>query len=327
MLAQAKYYQELGAGTSEFWSEILHGPASEAPAVLPDTVDSPDNLSLASCPPPGASEIPGSPGLASFEPHHKRTQSACLPVRPPRSHRPLSHQPAPSPTSYNMTLLCARPLSTPPPHPPYSPASSRISLASSQPSLVPQSPPVPRPASLYVPFVGRVDAPRAPPGRAARDILNAMSFAPTHDSFSSQDDNHSPAVPQRSRLFKSPKLRSKSSSLASIISTVSPKMSRKHEADLSSSMSSLGPFHSPSFSPSHPNNNCENSCLKVTHPPVIHPPPDLVLASTPGLAASAYSPQISRTPMTQSPLMFEFQNPSQLSSLAMIRESSPYQSS
>ena len=77
-------------------------------------------------------------------------------------------------------------------------------------------------------------------------------------------------------------------------------------------------------------NNCENSCLKVTHPPVIHPPPDLVLASTPGLVASAYSPQIHRTAMTQSPLMFDFQNPSQLpppSSLAMIRESSPYQSS
>ena len=328
VLAQAKYYKEQGAGR-EVWSEILQGGSVSGPG---DAVDSPDNLSLASCPVSGPA-----PGLG-FTPHHQRTQSACLPARPPRSHhRPLSHQP---PASPGLPLAMPRPVSTPPPFSVsssslFSMSGSRSQLSSissaSQPSLVPQSPPVPRPASLYVPFVGCVEAPRAPPGRAARDILHAMSYAPTHESFTSADDNHAPAIPPRSRLFRSPKLKSKSSSLASLIGTVSPKMSRRHEPEMSSSACSLAPLHSPTFSPSHPVNNCENSCLKVTHPPVIHPPPDLVQMTSSSLTSSTYSPQLART-VSPSPLMFDYPvlasaMPQPQSPLAMIREASPYQSS
>ncbi len=52
----------------------------------------------------------------------------------------------------------------------------------SQSSLLSTPPRPPRPRSLYVPFQGCVDQ---PPGRAAKDILNALSYAPTHESYSS----------------------------------------------------------------------------------------------------------------------------------------------
>ena len=294
-LAQAQYYSQCSAGDRDtVWSDILHPP------------DNLDNVSLQSCP---------LDNLSSFSPHHQRTQSACLPVRPPRSHRPLSHQPPPA----SPLTSAPRPVSTPPPYSFSSSylSSSRYSLTSSQQSLVPQSPPMPRPRSLYVPFVGCVDAPRAPPGRAARDILHAMSYAPT--SSDSPHDNHPP-----SQVFKSPALRSKSSSLASLLT---PRLARRQETEtaLFSSTSSL--LHSPTFSPSHPVNNCENSCLKVSHPPVLHPPPDLVqMTGSSSLTSSTYSPQPSSR-SSQSPLMFDFQNPSLLtqSSLTMIREASPYQ--
>ena len=307
VLAQAKYYHEQGGGAG-VWSDILH-PGAEAG-------DSPDNVSLQSCPVTENSN--NNVTNVTFLPHHKRTKSACSPIRPPRSNRPLSHQ-LPSSSSYSSPL--ARPVSTPPLH------SSRYSLTSSQPSLVPQSPPVPRPQSLYVPFVGCVDAPRAPPGQAAREILQAMSFAPTHDSFASSDDNQPPVVPPRtSRMFRSPRLRSKSSSLASLISAVSPKMSKRFDSNISISTSSLIQPVPTLYSPCHPVNNCELNCVKLTHPPVIHPPPDLV-QMTSSTTPSSFSPQVSRNSQ-QSPLMFDYQNPNALQSqLEMIRESSPYQSS
>ncbi|XP_059084323.1 serine/threonine-protein kinase 10-like isoform X3 [Tigriopus californicus] len=61
---------------------------------------------------------------------------------------------------------------------------SQLSLLST-----PKTPPLsvsprPRPHSLYVPFQGCIESPPLPPGKAARDILNALSFAPTHESYS-----------------------------------------------------------------------------------------------------------------------------------------------
>ena len=301
-MAQIKYYQEQGGG-AQIWSDILH------PSTQTDAVDSPDNISMLSCP-------VNATNLTHF-PLHKRTKSACLPVRPPRSARPLSHQLSSSPSSYSTTAT--RP-ATPPLY------SSRFSLTASQPSLVPQSPPTPRPESLYIPFVGCVEAPRAPPGQAAREILQAMSFAPTHESFTSAQDNHTPAIPpRRSLTFRSPKLQSKSSSLVSLIGAVSPKMSKRFDSNISTSSTSLTQPLTSLYSPCHPANNCENSCLKVTHPPVIHPPPDLV-QMTSSTTSSSYSPQVSRNSQL-SPKILDYQNPSTVlqSQLEMIRESSPYQ--
>lgn len=348
---------------------------------------------------------PYSPSVP-YNPHHKRTKSACLPVRPARSPRHSFTSPSPEPGVANTTgsntystrspavthrsvysSLSSpqtvsvnsppRPICTPPPPLSTSPVassfsgysfhSSQPSLSGSHPSLVPQSPPVSRPHSLYVPFVGCVDAPRVPPGQAARDILHALSFAPTHESFSSIEDfNSQPPLSPCSRMrsyrgllslsSNSPRLRSKSSSLASLVGPVSPKLSKRMDSycsPLSNSAHALVQRHSsPTYSPSHPHNNCENSCLKVSHPPVIHPPPDLVqmATSTPGplsrMSSSSYSSssgsgwdtarstQSSHSPIvprsSQSPLMFDYQAPSNLlqsAQLEMIRESSPYHSS
>ena len=304
-MAQIKYYQEQGGG-AQIWSDILHASTGL------DAVDSPDNVSMLSCPVNASS--------ATQFPLHKRTKSACLPVRPPRSARPLSHQLSSSPSSYSTTGT--RP-ATPPLY------SSRYSLTASQPSLVPQSPPTPRPQSLYIPFVGCVEAPRAPPGQAAREILQAMSYAPTHESFTSTtttEDNHTPAIPpRRSFTFRSPKLKSKSSSLVSLIGAVSPKMSKRFDSNISNSSTSLTQPLPSLYSPCHPVNNCENSCLKVTHPPVIHPPPDLV-QMTAVTTSSSFSPQVSRNSQLSSKIL-DYQNPSNVlqSQLEMIRESSPYQ--
>ena len=309
VLAQIKYYQEQGGG-AEIWSDILH------PSTQIDAVDSPDNVSMKSCP-------VNANNATHFLLHHKRTKSACLPVRPPRSNRPLSHQLSSCSSSYSTVT---RPVSTPPAFstPPLN--SSRYSLTASQPSLVPQSPPAPRPQSLYIPFVGCVEAPRAPPGQAAREILQAMSFAPTHESFTSTEDNHIPNIPpRRSHTFRSPKLRSKSSSLVSLIGAVSPKMSKRFDSNISNSTNSLTQPLTSLYSPCHPVNNCENSCLKVTHPPVIHPPPDLV-QMTASTTSSSMSPQILRSSHLSTKMLDCQSTPNGLQSqLEMIRESSPYQ--
>jgi len=119
---------------------------------------------------------------------------------------------------------------------------SRTSLA--PPRLrpaVPSPPPPARPRSLYVPFIGCVDKPPEPPGRAARDILHALSYAPTSSSQGSLSSSRSsggassswassagsvspkyshvlPCIPQSPPRD----LRSKSSSLATLISVSPP---------------------------------------------------------------------------------------------------------
>ena len=108
-------------------------------------------------------------------------------------------------------------------------------------------------------------------------------------------------------------------------------MSKRFDSNISISTSSLVQPLSALYSPCHPVNNCENSCLKVTHPPVIHPPPDLVQMTSSSLTSSTYSPQLART-VSPSPLMFDYPvlasaMPQPQSPLAMIREASPYQSS
>jgi hypothetical protein len=208
-----------------------------------------------------------------------------------------------------------------------------------------------RPQSLYVPFKGCVDPAPAPPGRAARDILNALSFAPTQDSFSPETqrlalDEETAAAsewakhqqkqqpqPSRSSWSYSPKLpcipqspkfklRAKSSSMATlVVEQTSPKILRPRPryppnvypdrpppsysqamqkfpfsystTDIVVSVPSspvpleltrpnLGSEFSdfvPIYSPTNPLNHAENIALLVTHPPVIHPPPDIVTNS------------------------------------------------
>ena len=141
------------------------------------------------------------------------------------------------------------------------------------------------------------------PGQAARDILHAMSYAPTHESFSSDETQHITPI---SKLFKSPRLKSKSSSLVSLIGPVSPRMTRASGSTCSLVQLPI----SSSFSPNHPSNNCENSCLLMSHPPVIHPPPDLVQMTASSLPSQ--SVRLMSSDITHQ------------SNLEMIRESSPY---
>ncbi len=134
-----------------------------------------------------------------------------------------------SPPSFSSTVSASA--SNPGIH--YSPSPSQLSLSSSSHS--PRRPR--RPQSLYVPFQGCVEPPPAPPGRAARDILHALSYAPTsHSSQGSLSSCCSSSWASSSAGSVSPKfssvlpcipqspprkLRSKSSSLATLIS-VSP---------------------------------------------------------------------------------------------------------
>ena len=207
-----------------------------------------DNMSVHSAP---AVTLNGDSG--SWKLRHKRTQSSCLPATD-SSPRPVSSPPdstlpgSPAPPHYGSVSLHTpvfRTLSTPHSRSSLSTSpsitsymshrgapflsSSNPSLLGSQQSLVPQTPPPIRPASLYVPFVGCVDAPRPPPGQAAREVLNALSFAPTQDSYAS--DPTSPALSPKLRhtrskkltvVPQSPKLRSKSSSLVSLMGPSSP---------------------------------------------------------------------------------------------------------
>jgi len=224
----------------------------------------------------------------------------------------------------------------------------KLTTSFSTSSIFSRSPPTPRPQSLYVPFKGCVD-PSPEPGRAARNILNALSYAPTHDSFSletrqmaidqersgaplgladwakSQNQNsrsswsYSPKLPCIPQSPKS-QLRAKSSSMAAL--QMSPKIVRPRPryppnaipnrppppyaeaiqklshsfstTDISTSPVPLDVFKMymvsatervsasdfvPIYSPTNPLNHAENVALLVTHPPVIHPPPDIVANS------------------------------------------------
>lgn len=251
--AQDKYYEEqdhLHRGEKPEWVEILRSPSCSShpfPSYASSTMSSSDNISIHSAPP------------LFF---HQRTSPRIM---------------------HKRTLSAA------------------VSMS--------------RPHSLYVPFHGCVDP---PPGRAARDILHALSFAPTSSSEccyeSSQGSLASsgslsphmllPSIPQSPHSKpKNLRLKSKSSSLATLIS-ISPNSNVSLETN-----SKIGPFilplsystqelvqtgisspllpttptsddrktpTEPVYSPTNPLNNSENRALRVTHPPVIHPPPDLV---------------------------------------------------
>ena len=56
---------------------------------------------------------------------------------------------------------------------------------SNKKTLIPESPPTSRPQSLYLPFVGCVEAKPFPPGKEARDILMALSFTPIKEDLPS----------------------------------------------------------------------------------------------------------------------------------------------
>ncbi len=233
--------------------------------------------------------------------------------------------------------------------------SFNLTASASTSSIFSRSPPMPRPQSLYVPFKGCVEqqaVPPPPPGRAARDILNALSYAPTQDSFSAEtrqlalDEEkgydeftksvqHKQPQPARSSWSYSPKLpcipqspksklRAKSSSMAALaMDQTSPKILRPRPryppnvfpdrppppycqavqkfpysystTDIVTSVpSSPVPIEMiranltsatefsdfvPIYSPTNPLNHAENVALLVTHPPVIHPPPDIVANS------------------------------------------------
>ena len=158
----------------------------------------------------------------------------------------------------------------------------------------------PRPKS-YVPFQGCVETPSPLPGRAARDILHALSYAPTHESFSAQtqqscahaetqqhsqpkiiSDNH------RSKHGRAgPLMKSKSSSFASLmchqgvpddkIYTAPPLFMNPLETPISQSpVMYVQTELEPIYAPTNPMNHPENRAVFNAHPPVIYPPPDLV---------------------------------------------------
>lgn len=127
--------------------------------------------------------------------------------------------------SDNISIRSAPPLFNRTPPPPTSHSSSLIghkrtrSAVSSPPTNLSRSPTA-RPKSLYIPFQGCVETPPPPPGRAARDILNALSYAPTHERYSSSQEE----------VFKSSQgslssSRSSGASWASSAGSMSPKFS------------------------------------------------------------------------------------------------------
>lgn len=352
-MAQVRYYQDQVGVGQPAWAELLRGPTELLP--MQDTEEH-DDISIQSAPVDHSS-----PQEGTWRISHQRTQSSCLPssrpVSTPSTSRMLTATQSASPPTKQFTpvsrsssaysgssrTLAPSPrssLSNSPSMISYmSNHSSNPSLLGSQPSLIPPSPTPTRPLSLYVPFVGCVDTPRPPPGQAAREILNAMSYAPTQDSYS--PGPRSPPVSPRPRsrnnkplplIPQSPRLKSKSTSLASLLGSSSPRPSY-HQYDLaplSRSSSSLQnrtgspvpaytsspiPPLSPLLSPSNPINHSENSALKLTHPPVIHPPPDLVQMT-------------SRDSIQSSPGMFHNSSHDvQTAPLESIKETSPYRAS
>lgn len=314
---------------------------------------------------PTAAAASPSVGLASQH-HNHHHRSVSLHATPP----PVSLSRAASSPHYSRSSLATSPsiasYTSFRGHP-TNLSSSNPSLRGSHQSLMPQTPPPIRPASLYVPFVGCVDAPRPPPGQAAREVLNALSYAPTGESYNiggeivgvdavnGRETATSPLLSPRLRrktskklavVPASPKLKSKSNSLASLMGggPASPRPSHYSQFDFSTRAASslaggrtgsspLPPYSSsplpPPFSPSSTSpssflNHSENSPLKVTHPPVIHPPPDLVQMITresfPSLAGHGGSGSATSLPLlfSGSPLS-EHHTP-----LASIKENSPY---
>lgn len=356
--AQSVYYQDVLAGqdgAEPAWRDILYGPKelivqtpTSSSSTPTSTISSASQLSTVigasssvtwkGRPTPSPPCHPLSPSSPSFP----RRQFDNISVRsaPPlcRSSSTQMH-PGCSPPTF---MRHRRNLSTQ-----LTPYSLKASASAS--AIFSKSPPMNRPQSLYVPFKGCVEP---QPGRAARDILNALSFAPTQDSFSAEtrrlalDEETAAAAewskiqqpatqqPSRSSWSYSPKLpcipqspkfklRTKSSSMATlVIEPTSPKILRPRPryppnmypdrppppysqaiqklpisysttdiasvplspvpVELMMVRPNLGSEFSdfvPIYSPTNPLNHAENIALLVTHPPVIHPPPDIVTNS------------------------------------------------
>ena len=208
---------------------------------------------------------------------------------------------------------------------------SRKSLTNSQSSLT-----APRPKS-YVPFQGCVETPSPLPGRAARDILHALSYAPTHESFSietqqkqlsiSENLNH-----QRHKIKGGPNplLKSKSSSFASLMChqivpdelncTAPPILINPLQTAISKNpVMYVHTELEPIYAPTNPLNHPENRAVFNGHPPVIYPPPDLVTpAPASGLAPDLSSP----TPAPASKSSMQMQS-SSMSSTSFCNKSPP----
>lgn len=208
----------------------------------------------------------------------------------------------------------------------------RLSNSASTSSLNHQS--LPRPKS-YVPFQGCVEIEPPQPGRAARDILHALSYAPTQDSFSQPPPSPPPTPPKMIPLT-----RTKSSSFASLICTqvlpekLDPVLYVQTESE-------------PVYAPTNPLNHPENRAIYNAHPPVIYPPPDLVLRPTfkpltrprsddismgsPGLSsASSGGFETARSSSSSMSSIFESQHAAAANHqhlLESIRETSPMTSS
>jgi hypothetical protein len=347
--AQAAYYQEVPQpdGSDPAWREILVGPKEHhsssnfsTPASTLSSASHPSSFGMSRMPTPSPTFNP-SPACS-----RKGLDNISVRSAPPlcRSSSALLGSTSGSPTALRHRRNFSNAVSAQPPRP------YKLTTSFSTSSIFSRSPPMPRPQSLYVPFKGCVDS-VPEPGRAARDILNALSYAPTHESFSpetrqmaldqersgplgcgdwtkSQNQNsrsswsYSPKLPCIPQSPKS-QLRAKSSSMAALqTDQMSPKIIRPRPCyppnaipnrppppyaeavqklshsfsttDISSSPVPLDVFKMnlvsarervaasdfiPIYSPTNPLNHAENVALLVTHPPVIHPPPDIVANS------------------------------------------------
>ena len=367
--AQSVYYQDIlvGDGTDPAWRDILCAPKDISRTLTCSTPTS--TLSSAS----QLSTIVGSSGagwMGRPTPSPPCHLSPSSPTFPRRAFDNISVRSAPPlcrSSSAQMQPGCSPPTFMRHQRN-WSSATSQLrpfnlTTSASTSSIFSRSPPMNRPQSLYVPFKGCVEQQRGPPlapGRAARDILNALSYAPTQDSFSAETRQlaleeetataksydewtkscqHKPQPqPARSSWSYSPKLpcipqspksklRAKSSSMAALaIEQTSPKILRPRPryppnvfpdrppppysqaiqkfpysysttdivASIPSSPIPLELIRAnltsaaerieyndfvPIYSPTNPLNHAENVAMVVTHPPVIHPPPDIVANS------------------------------------------------
>ena len=374
MSAQSVYYQDIfvGDGSDPAWRDILCAP--KEPSLTPtfstptSTVSSASQLSTVI-----GSTAGGWLGTGRPTPSPPCHNSPSSPNFPRRAYDNISVRSAPPLCRSSSAQIGCSPSPTFLRHRRnWSSATSQLTATSqlksfnlttsaSTSAIFSRSPPMARPQSLYVPFKGFVEqAPTPPPapGRAARDILNALSYAPTQDSFSAEtrqlalDEEkgynewskscqlHKPQPqPARSSWSYSPKLpcipqspksklRAKSSSMAALaMDQTSPKIIRPRpryppnvfpdrppppycqaiqkfpysysttdivctsaptspipmemfRANLTSATEriELSDFV-PIYSPTNPLNHAENVALLVSHPPVIHPPPDIVANS------------------------------------------------
>ena len=140
---------------------------------------------------------------------------------------------------------------------------------------------LPRPKS-YVPFQGCVETPPPPPGRGMHQILHALSYAPTHESFSEETQSRNllpippppitQPIPHQRKIVHVKKSRSFASLMCHNVPdetnfSIDPVLYVQSENE-------------PVYAPTNPLNHPENHAVFNVHPPVIYPPPDLVPSST-----------------------------------------------